>query len=990
MKWMFPLQRWNYYPIFLFVLVSLCVVRAGLPITSPEVRADEEEFMLPDETTTWAHHDHIVPLLPPCLSYSERLFHDDQYYTIPSPFSYHPCQYLPDSVTATTTLSGSLFPIFDTDHNPEESVSISHDTYHGVASASDALMTLLHRDHQPGPDPWSPSLWFPCEVKSIDEIFYSNTKNKENRSNRTTITGVNHGRNGGKSNTRNHRKHPIRSLQVSNHTFGCIYNESELQDAIDHVPNHEPIRIDICADYLIINITQPYGIMLENKTLEIHCSHCNHCNQTAMMTATTTNSPCTIDAQHASRIFRIVRSNITFYDFIFMNGNGTKDTTYTNGGAMYVYQSTIEFTNCQFINHTATFGGAILLLNSTFRMKVANINASTNTSLSVFGLVQNNAAKSVGGFLYATDTSIIHLERFHMMNNSARWGGGIHIKPSNLTLFGDSNDPCIIENNKADVLGGFIFGSDSTILVYHSNFNKNQAEYGGGIYIDRSNITFVGSRPSPTSRLIRLENNVTEVGGGSTIQNNVAVAWYGGFLHVDNCSVHIEHYDLVNNSARVLGGFVFGRDSTISVYDSNFNKNQAWYGGAIYVDRSNVTLVGSKHPTPKNTTDVGGASCIQNNVATVHGGFLHADKSSVHFEHYDLVNNSAKWGGVVRLLSSTLTLLGPSDTTKPKTSNRKNTAHDDGGVLHAFNSTVMVHGCHFTENWAGWSGGAIYVKATNLTIGGCCLIQNNMATRRGGFLVATGSSIRLEHYTALNNRDALETSTRFDHCYLVNNSAEWGGAIHISYSDLTIEGNNYTKPIFAENNHATVAGGFLYGSQAMITMDRCFFSRNWAGEAGGAICVQATNLTIGGKSHSDPIMIEHNRAPFGGAISISYTNLMIEGGWLIQNNMATKYHGGFLYALNSSIHLKHYAAENNSGIVINNQAKELGGAVFMHLCNMTLVGSTDPNRPIVAEKNNAGAGGFLYGWISSDFNATIGKFVFRDNRATVRRLVIHS
>jgi hypothetical protein len=87
-----------------------------------------------------------------------------------------------------------------------------------------------------------------------------------------------------------------------------------------------------------INASQPnpsffnlQGIFINRKLLDIHCNINNM-----------TTNKCIMDAQSMSRFFILYRSQVSFYNIVFMNGNGMKDTIYPSGGAFYVEKSIIE------------------------------------------------------------------------------------------------------------------------------------------------------------------------------------------------------------------------------------------------------------------------------------------------------------------------------------------------------------------------------------------------------------------------------------------------------------------------------------------------------------------------------------------------------------------------------------------------------------------------------------------------------------------------
>jgi hypothetical protein len=124
-------------------------------------------------------------------------------------------------------------------------------------------------------------------------------------------------------------------------------------------------------------------------------------------------------------------------------------------------------------------------------------------------------AKYYGGFLIADNLSIL-IECYDVMNNSADWGGAFYIGDTSFASRGSgSMAPNNVESNHITGLRVFLFGVNSTILIAHSNFYKNEAGWGGAIYIHFSNLTIVGDKNDPTNlQRVIFENNTAINGGG--------------------------------------------------------------------------------------------------------------------------------------------------------------------------------------------------------------------------------------------------------------------------------------------------------------------------------------------------------------------------------------------------------------------------------------------------------------------------------------------
>jgi predicted outer membrane repeat protein len=182
----------------------------------------------------------------------------------------------------------------------------------------------------------------------------------------------------------------------------------------------------------------------------------------------------------------------------------------------------------------------------------------------------NNSARVFGGFLFGRD-SIILVHHSSFNDNLAGWAGGaIHIQSTNFVIERTNHSVTIlIEHNIAShSSGGFLYGKDSPIKIYHANFNKNQAPLGGAISIESTNLI---------------------IGGGWLVDNNLATV-VDGFLDARRLSIHLEQYNTINNSTTV--------EPLIHLKKCQFMNNSAERGGAILVKDTDLLLVGNSCMEP--------------------------------------------------------------------------------------------------------------------------------------------------------------------------------------------------------------------------------------------------------------------------------------------------------------------------------------------------------------------------------------------------------
>jgi predicted outer membrane repeat protein len=534
-----------------------------------------------------------------------------------------------------------------------------------------------------------------------------------------------------------------RSILASSSTDECIYNEMQLRSVITRSPDNTPTKIEICSSYLPINASQPnpsfsnlQGILIRRKILDIHCIINDTHN-------------CIMDAKSLSRFFIVYQSQVSLHNIVFMNGNG-QDIAYDSGGAFFIQESTIEMVDCTFLNNKAGHGGGIILFDSKFHLRAQN-----DTHLSPI-IINGNHATVKGGFLEAKN-SVIAIEQYHFINNSAQYGGVFFIQNTRLILEGEQ---------------------------YH--FINNSAQYGGVFFIQNTRLILEGtsvdnSLITTSTSTLMFRNNIASLSGGvlygensiikltnCQFMNNTAGQSGGGiFLFYSN--LHLQawneslqtHLSIQDNHAAVHGGFLIALHSIITIDQCHFTNNRAQFGGVFFIYNTSLLLVGASDPTVPIV--------FEENIATDSGGVLYAS-------HNSLIT-----------------------TSKDTFMFRNNIATFLGGVLFSHNSIIELTNCQFMNNTAEYSGGGIFLsdsnlhlKAWNESLRTHISIQDNRVDVQGGFLGALLSNITIEQY------------------HFKSNSAQSGGVLFLSNTSLMLAGcSDSTSPIVFEDNIATGSGGVI-------------------------------------------------------------------------------------------------------------------------------------------------------------------------------------
>jgi predicted outer membrane repeat protein len=254
----------------------------------------------------------------------------------------------------------------------------------------------------------------------------------------------------------------------------------------------------------------------------------------------------------------------------------------------------------------------------------------------------------------------------------------------------------------------------------------------------------------------------------------------------------------------------------------------------------------------------------------------------------------------------------------------------------------------------------------------------------GGALIAINSTINISH-------------SRFEY-----NRADFGGAIFVEYSIITVSGS-----VFISNN-ATIQGGGLYSSSSAVTItEACEFHANSATITGGVLDSCSSTITIeASKFHDnhanaggvlgslnstitiDATEFRTNSGTNGGVLSLYSSAVTIDASIFHDNSAKT---GGVLNSFGSNItvevskfHANHAIDQGgilssfNSSVIIeasefyNNIARRDGG--ILQINNSTIIITASEFHTSGATKD----GGVLYSFHST---VTIDKSDFHSNSA---------
>ena len=279
---------------------------------------------------------------------------------------------------------------------------------------------------------------------------------------------------------------------------------------------------------------------------------------------------------------------------------------------------------------------------------------------------------------------------------------------------------------------------------------------------------FDGNTSGDKGGAVYSENDNLTV-SGSTFTGNTAVN-YGGALYLTDTSTKIEGSEFTSNNVSADGGQggAIYTDGALEIKDTNFTGNSAnKYGGAIagtVEGKGDVTLTGGMFSQnkagPDNTIGSGGAIALwsngsetdnsasvlkidgtkfEGNTASRKGGAIAfllnhqevGDRAQATIDHATFTDNDAGYtGGAIQLEYV--------DATISNTTFEGNTAVENGGAIHvADNATLTLKGTNtFSGNMVGETANDIY-SAGKVTI------ASGETSLSGGIEMAAGSNLAI-------------------------------------------------------------------------------------------------------------------------------------------------------------------------------------------------------------------------------------------------------
>ncbi|MHC4110383.1 MAG: right-handed parallel beta-helix repeat-containing protein [Planctomycetota bacterium] len=291
----------------------------------------------------------------------------------------------------------------------------------------------------------------------------------------------------------------------------------------------------------------------------------------------------------------------------------------------------------------------------------------------------------------------------------------------------------------------------------------------------------------------------------------------------------------------IWGGGLLGIRANLIINDCLFEDNIAMCGGAVCV-LNGTTVFNDCRFIGNNGTDGGALSSVGptklvrcefvDNWVYGHGGAIDSGSLGMEIIGCTFTDNKAflsyASGGAVYLS-------GENEDTRggfiSKSIFNNNWSEHQGGAVYLEQCTPPVVDCTFTNNSAGYIGGAMHCWDSGDPVLVGCTFTSNTAGRYGGAVTNCREIIQCKFIENHAERGGavynMRASAAVTGCIFLRNSAEYAGAVN-TYGDIIL-----MNCLFAENS-ASVWGGALANMENSPTSINCTYVDNSA-QYGGAI-----------------------------------------------------------------------------------------------------------------------------------------------------------
>jgi len=588
--------------------------------------------------------------------------------------------------------------------------------------------------------------------------------------------------------------------------------------------------------------------------------------------------------------------------------------------------------------HSASHGGAVLIIGGTFTMSGGVIHSNRATSISRdAGGGGGVAVTGPNAHFIMTGTAVIRNNTVGPVVAEALttgWGGGVIVQ--NGAIFTMNSATAVIHDNIAGTGGGVtVTGTGSSFIMNNGVIRNNRAvntdwsgiagavrvtmyshmEMNGGTIHHNTSVSasgairvgHTGSNPCRATMIMRggtIRDNTSGSSGGGITVSSGNLTMYGGTISGNRAnSSSGGGVSVVSNESH--GG------STFIMYGGNITGNTAITNGG------GVTVSAGQSPTVQNIFTIRGTAA-----KTIRGNHAYTNAGGIRGNNH-----------------TTITLEGTGDIII-----EHNTIGDinggagiqmQSGTLHMTTASAHVR----NHNSTGTTAGA--------------------ATNGSGIVIAAGAVFNMSAGNITGNRTIAPTG---------------GGGVHVTGAGSVF---NMTGGVvggsFANRNTGAEGGGVRIGAAATFNMSNTTgtttISYNVASVAGGGVFSSANAGNNFNMRNAGTRNITQNSAPYGGGVHIAHGNFHMESGTNnIHQNFATNGGGinqnnGIVTMTAAHIYNNREQSPTNSAPILNGGGVRIDGSNAVFNFNGGTIGHNNP-----AYGNRARYGGGVWLGNGATFN----------------------
>ncbi len=671
---------------------------------------------------------------------------------------------------------------------------------------------------------------------------------------------------------------------------------------------------------------------------------------------------------------------------LFLNGSANitsgiiENNTAKNGGGIYNNkQSTLEIGEAIIRNNTAESSGGGIYALSTLIATGSEISGNI-AKYSGGGIYYSLDDYSNREFKLTNCT--ISNNKVTSASNDFLYGGGICVAGGTATLTNCIVNDNTVENlstsNLAADGGGICLSESSRLVMSGGSISNNTAGYGGGIHM---NGLLSNTVEANLNDVIISGNTALSQGGGicasnrnilsltnSTVSDNTAQRSGGGIQYDGMTDIHrftINGSTITQNSSSMDGGGIYINRGLATITDSLITKNSASSGGGAYLSFSTYTnFVNTEISGNRATAKAGGIfsfgdvkltdTTVTGNSAPVCGGIyagIYADRT-LKAEGKIIVQNNT-----------------PDDVILDEEKIELTGALTDGAKIsistNDFSST-------FTKNYSTYHKGEEPTKYFTTKMGDTSIVVDesgelkfniNVAHNeeelksafRAGGSVSLGDDIELTSALQLVNGAKLSLNLNgYTLRRYVETASNGGSVITISENSALTIIDTSGENIGTITGGNAINGGAVY-NEGTLNISGGTFTASKTTKDGGCIYNTGTLNITGG-------VISENTAGGNGAAIYSSGTAVIENADISDN----------IKAINGGAIANYGTMTIKDCTINNNTATNSGGGIYNgnnadNPCTLEISGNTTINY------NNAKQGGSIYADTNSTVTLTSGE-----------------